>query len=210
MNPDLKSLWESCIITDPSRFYAPISAINKARIRYEEVSASSGVPWQVIGIIHQREGSGNFRTHLHNGDPLSARTVNVPKGRPLVWLPPSSWEASAHDALACDELIDLTWWADVPTTLYRMERYNGLGYRAHGILSPYLWAGTNHYTSGKFTADGHFDPQAVDQQPGAVGILKMLNYGAAPIPTNQVATTATPPPESGIVITPTFGPQQTV
>ena len=46
--------------------------------------------WFVIAAIHGLEASFNFRAHFHNGDfPLTARTRQVPAGRPAVWLPPT-------------------------------------------------------------------------------------------------------------------------
>jgi hypothetical protein len=49
--------------------------------------------------------------------------------------------------------------------------YNGLGYASKGVPSPYLWAGTNQYSSGKYVADGKHDPNHVDQQLGCVAML---------------------------------------
>ena len=96
--------------------------------RYETVSAATGVPWFVIGIIHSLEGSSNFKTHLHNGDPLTARTIHVPKGRPITGQPPFTWEDSAVDALKFDNLAGSTKWS-LPSTLFRLEGFNGFGYR---------------------------------------------------------------------------------
>ena len=40
--------------------------------RYRIVEDLTSVPWFVVALIHLMESGGNFRTHLHNGDPLSA------------------------------------------------------------------------------------------------------------------------------------------
>jgi lysozyme family protein len=58
--------------------------------------------------------------------------------------------------------------------LEQFERSNGLGYRRRGINSPYLWSCTNHYTKGRFVADGKFSPTAVAQYCGAAAMLKRL------------------------------------
>lgn len=50
---------------------------------YKLVEDMTGVPWFVVGILHQMESTRNFKTHLHNGDSLTDYTVNVPAGRPL-------------------------------------------------------------------------------------------------------------------------------
>jgi lysozyme family protein len=151
-----------------------LTMIRKARARYERVAVATGVPWHFIAVTHGLEASFNFRAHLHNGDhPLTARTRQVPAGRPSVWLPPSDWESSAKDAL---RLLGYTGQKDwsLERTLYRLEAYNGLGYRGLGVPTPYLWSFSNHYDRGKFVADGKFSHTAKSQQCGAAVMLKML------------------------------------
>jgi lysozyme family protein len=50
--------------------------------RYEAVANKLGTPWYVVAAIHSLEASQRFNGHLHNGDPLTARTVQFPPGRP--------------------------------------------------------------------------------------------------------------------------------
>ena len=145
-----------------------------SRSRYEQVASLTGVPWYFIGVIHGLEASFNFRAHLHNGDfPLSRRTRQVPSGRPRVWLPPADWASSARDAL---KLLGFTGQKDwsLARTLYRLEVYNGLGYRPYGVPTPYLWSFSNHYSRGKFVADGRWNAAARSQQCGAAVMLKSL------------------------------------
>ena len=146
----------------------------KARPRYEAVASKTNVPWHVIAVIHNLECSGRFDCHLHNGDPLRRRTVNVPAGRPLKGKAPFTWETSAIDALTYDQFTAWTDWS-VAGTLYKIEAYNGLGYRKRGIPSPYLWSGSQHYVSGKYVADGKFDPKAVSSQIGAAVLLRRMD-----------------------------------
>ncbi len=145
------------------------------RVRYQAVEADTGVPWWVIGLIHGMEASFNSDKHLHNGDPLSDRTTRVPEGRPEAGQPPFSWEESARDALAFDGLTDWPDWS-IPAALYKLEKFNGWGYRKFHpeVLSPYLWSFTNHYSQGKYVADGRFSATAVSQQVGAAAILRTL------------------------------------
>jgi lysozyme family protein len=171
----LKELYDSMVITDPDRFVWSVNKINEHAPRYKTVADKVGVPWQVIAVLHHREASGSFSCHLHNGDPLTARTVHVPKGRPAIGEPPFSWEYSAVDALTLDKMGSIDW-KDMNAALDRIERYNGIGYRSKGINTPYLWAGTNHYTKGKYVADGHFDADVSDKQPGCAGMLKLLKF----------------------------------
>ncbi len=151
-----------------------LALIRKSRDRYARVEAQTGVPWFFIAVTHGLEASFNFRAHLHNGDfPLTARTRQVPAGRPLVWLPPSDWESSAKDALSLLGYTGQKDWS-LERTLYRLEAYNGLGYRSLGVPTPYLWSFSNHYERGKYVADGKFSPTAKSQQCGAAVLLKLL------------------------------------
>jgi lysozyme family protein len=146
----------------------------RGRDRYTIVQVATSVPWFVIGLIHGLEGSFSWHTHLHNGDPLTARTVHEPRGRPAGGQPPFTWEESAADALAFDRLTEWKQW-DVAGIAYQLESYNGWGYRnRHHIASPYLWSMSNHYERGKYTSDGHFDANAVSQQVGAMTALHWL------------------------------------
>lgn len=152
--------------------------------RYKHLEATTAVPWWFIGLLHALESGCDFRTHLRNGDPLKARTVQVPKGRQKTGTPPFTFEESATDALKYDKLFGKTDW-DIATTLYRLETFNGFGYRKPeiDINSPYLWSMSNHYAKGKFTSDHHYDPSAVSQQAGAAVILRhMLEAGWIDIP----------------------------
>lgn len=149
-----------------------VHKIMRGRERYEAVAAATGVPWAVIGVIHAREADCDFRCHLHNGDPLTARTHHVPAGRPANGEPPFTWEESAADALAYDKITSLGPDWGVAAALYAAERINGFGYRQKiGIRSPYLWAGTTHQQRGKYVADGRYDYQHMDTQPGVAALL---------------------------------------
>jgi lysozyme family protein len=151
-----------------------LDMMRKSRERYQRVEKVTDVPWHFIAATHALEASFNFRAHLHNGDfPLTARTRQVPAGRPSRWLPPSDWESSANDALRLLGFTGQTDWS-LERTLYRLEAYNGLGYRGLGVPTPYLWSFSNHYERGKFVADGKFSATAKSQQCGAAVMLKLL------------------------------------
>lgn len=140
--------------------------------------AAKPIPWYFIGIIHSMECSCNFGRHLHNGDPLRARTIQVPKGRPLAdpWNGKGAaytFTQSAQDALTMLGFhVQGSW--NLNLCLYRLEKYNGFGYIRQGIKTPYLWAATSHYTKGKFTSDGDFDKNAVSTQIGAAVLIRLL------------------------------------
>jgi lysozyme family protein len=181
-------LYESCLCRPRRKAQVDrlVKRITANRVRYQKVGKAVGIPWYVVGIIHSLEASGDFTRHLHNGDPLTARTVHVPAGRPKTGKPPFTWEQSAIDALRGRGLGAWTDWT-VPGTLYQLEAYNGFGYRDRhpNVPSPYLWSFSNHYTRGKYVADGRFSPTAVSQQVGAALLLKQLAsaVGRVAIPT---------------------------
>ena len=145
------------------------------RARYETVGSPLGVPWYLIAVIHHMECAQDFRLHLHNGDPLTAKTARVPAGRPKTGTPPFTWQQSATDAM---QLKNLHQWLDwsLAGVLYRLEGYNGWGYRLYHaeVLSPYLWGYSNHYTSGKYVADGTWSDTAVSRQCGAAVLLRRM------------------------------------
>lgn len=147
--------------------------IIKNRSRYEAIAERVGCPWYAVAVIHVRESSCNFGRHFHNGDPLDARTVKRPAGRPIEGEPPFTFEASAADALRLKSWVSVPSW-EIERVLYELERYNGTGYFGHGVNSPYLWSFTDLYIAGKYVEDGKFDSSAIDQQPGCAAIIKML------------------------------------
>jgi lysozyme family protein len=142
--------------------------------RYEHAGHPVGVPWWFVAILHDLEASRNFGVHLHNGDPLTHRTVHVPKNRPP-GNPPFTFEESARDALTIEGFAHAQDWS-ISHALFRFERYNGFGYRnpTINIPSPYLWSFCQHYTRGKFSRDRHFDANQVSQQCGAGVLLRVM------------------------------------
>jgi len=168
---EYRALWEGVAI-QKSRAVSVLATARKIdanRERYENVSRETLVPWYVIGIIHAMECGCRFDQHLHNGDPLTGKTVQVPKGRG----PFASWEESAADALRYDGLDKVTDWT-LERICYELEKYNGWGSYFKGVNSAYLWSWTNQHSAGKFVADHVWSPTAISEQPGAMAILKAL------------------------------------
>jgi peptidoglycan hydrolase-like protein with peptidoglycan-binding domain len=124
-----------------------------------------------VGLIHQMESDRDFNTHLHNGDPLTARTSNEPIGHPSGGNPPFMWPESAADAIHYDKLDQVPQWT-YERVAYELERFNGFRSRTeHHINTPYLWSGTTHYERGKFVRDNVWNDNFVSKQLGAMPIL---------------------------------------
>ena len=142
---------------------------NQNKAKYQAVEAATGVPAELVCAIHWRESDCNFNTYLHNGQPLGKRTTEVPVGKIF-----TDWTAAAIDAIKSKAFYKNVKANDIKSQYEFAERYNGTGYRTRGITSPYVWSGTNKYTKGKFTSDGHFDSNYVDTQVGVAPILDTL------------------------------------
>lgn len=177
-----------------------------AKARYEIVASHIKCPWWFVAVIHYREDSLSWNGNLANGDPWNAATVNVPEGRG----PFDSWEEAAIDALTFEGYASKDEWS-FTTCLYRLEAYNGMGYRIGGQktftchksgsrigtfdgvyngsmqdttprnASPYMYCGTQFYVKGVSIEDHSFYVDALDDQPGCLILLKALEQSGAVI-----------------------------
>jgi lysozyme family protein len=189
--------WASAKLTRNFSSIAKRLVAPDVQSRYQAVSARTGVPWPVIAVIHERECSQDWTRSLAQGDPWDRVSVHVPSGRG----PFQSWEDAAIDALEnCAPYAGRNRDWSIGALLTVLEEYNGLGYAARGVASPYLWAGTDQYRSGKYVRDGVYDPNVIDSQPGCAGLLMTMReldssiaFQGAPIkptPPQAPATTA--------------------
>lgn len=159
--------------------------------RYESVGRKTGIPPVLVAAIHYQEGGMNFKTYLHNGDPLGKPTKKHPKN---ILFKEDQWEEAAIHALGgykdgrpCKDLngneakpyfrnilnkigMDEKT-EDLGYMLAFAERYNGLGYRRNGKMSSYIYAGTNLAPQGKFTKDGVFDENAKSKGTGLAALI---------------------------------------
>src|SRR5262245_20010193 len=173
LKTEYEDLWASMAIrSDKADVVSRIARkLIAHKARYQAVEAKTGVPWFVIAALHNRESDADFDTYLGNGEPLDRRTRLVPTGRG----PFPDWEAGAIDALHLDGLDQVKEWTPA-RACFEIEKFNGFGYRNHHgqVKSPYLWSFSNHYTRGKYVADGRFDPNAIDAQCGAIPVLRRI------------------------------------
>lgn len=147
------------------------------KARYEKVAAKVDLPARLIAALHWRESSGDFSTYLHQGDPLGKPAKNVPKDIPLFteWEPAAIHALSMRGKLAHKRALKITQeTTDMAALLTYAEAYNGLGYTMYhkDVATPYVYAGTNQYSKGKYKSDGKFSKTMKDKQAGAYGMLK--------------------------------------
>lgn len=172
-NPDFVMLWSTCQVD--------LNRVSETKVicdtiayhidSYKAVEKATNVPWYLVAALHYRESSLSFKTYLHNGDLLGKPTTHVPRG---VFFRTDQWTEAAIDAVKMDNLDKVTY-KDTVSALVMAEKFNGMGYRKTGELSPYVWAATNHSDeTGKYTNDGHFNPYAVEKQLGVAAIFKEL------------------------------------
>jgi lysozyme family protein len=135
---------------------------------YKAGCDATGVPQKDASASFEREASSNFRLSPAQGDPWDQPSIHVPAHRG----PFPNFTAAQIDAYHLDGLdkIGLANWI-WERSCYEWELFNGFGYRAHGVHSPYLWAGSNIYTGGKYVADGVWSASAIDSQLGVIPIM---------------------------------------
>lgn len=181
-----QEMWQDMVTpnVDLPDVTASVNMIKKNWARYLNVAQELHLPDKcaaVIGVIHMRESSFDFTKHLANGDPLTGDTTHVPKNIMFPLMPPYTWEEGALAALKGMsgvqnwniDLENYNW--DVPHTLWFINAYNGFGY-PKTINTPYLWAYTQFYERGYFGSDGNFNPNLINDQPGAAPVLKSLGF----------------------------------
>jgi lysozyme family protein len=178
--PDQDARWRAAKI-DPHYSIAldvSVALYKRNFARYVKIThlRENGVPAPILFCLHQRESSGNFRCHPHEGSPLTQRTRFVPKGRLPHVPPPYTFEQSAEDAYYVCDRLDLIDWRSRQDSLQGIEKFNGLGYQKYHpeVPSPYVWNGlliNGKRTIGKYTGDGKFSRMAVDGQLGVAAIL---------------------------------------
>lgn len=175
-----------------------------AKSRYLAVERATSVPWWAVAIIHELECSQDWALSLAQGDPWDEVSTHVPAGRG----PFASWEAAAIDALMnCEPRLGHRTWATIGLSLTNFEEENGLGYADGPVTirdgvethyppqpSPYIWARTNQYRSGKYVADHVYSPTAISKQIGCaallLGMMKLdpsISIGDQPVAKPEIA-----------------------
>jgi lysozyme family protein len=201
---EYQRLWDTMrIIRDSNQLHKTAERIKKYQDIYEKVEQETGVPWQMVAVIHLREAGLSdivkWKGVLHNGEKIvgtGRKTRIVPIGRG----PFSTWHQAAVHALREKGFHKIKDWP-VSRMLWALEPYNGYGYRNKGLRSPYLWASTNHQQPGKYVRDHVFDPRVMDTQVGCAAQLKYLGVDEKPGDIKVIPMMAKKPLESKTILT---------
>src|SRR5688572_6502376 len=172
MKAGYTALWSTMEVTRKPAAEAAARKIIAMRSIYEEAEAATGAPWYFIGALHMRECNNNMKGCLTNGEMIvgtNKKTRLETRGRG----PFPTWVDSAKDCAVLEDWDKVDEWS-IERCLYEGEKFNGWGYLPRGVNSAYVWAGTNHYTRGKFVSDGKFSRTAVDSQLGIACVMKAI------------------------------------
>ncbi len=167
---------------------------------YEAVADQTGTPAPLIAAIKWREKEGDdMNVYLQNGQTLGKATTIEPKN---VRFPTGHFQEAAvaglnqKDKKACRDQLGM----DKNTTdrgklATFAEKWNGTGYP--GGASPYVYAGTDQYTSGFYPRDHFFDPNQVDKR---VGVMPLIDAISPSSPSDGVVDDYYPPSDTPLYV----------
>jgi len=176
------NLLGSVRITRPQVVSRGVDEIERLLESYEATSAANKIPAAWIGPTDCRESDCNPRCGIGQGDPWNQVSKHVPRGEG-----PFSSKADADNFYLHYDHVDalpsgMAQWT-LPLGVFKWEGWNGWGPRARGFLSGYPWSCTDAYDTpaygghgrgGKYVADGVWDPNKLDPQPGTVALYLEL------------------------------------
>lgn len=139
---------------------------------YLAAVAGTQIPAAFIGTLELRESNCDPTRALGQGDRWDRVSVNVPRGKG----PFKSRLDAMKYYIHYDALDDNSHPWSMEYACWRGERWNGLGPRAHGRPTGYLWAATSIYDrptglGGKYVSDGVWSATTYDVQLGIVPVL---------------------------------------
>lgn len=136
----------------------------KNKALYDRLSEKTGVPSALIAAIHFRESGCDFTKSIRDGSSLPQGKTFEEDAITVLTEQKKSYDncSDDHDRLSYDRISMLTF----------AERWNGLAYKNHGRVSPYVYSGTNLYTTGKYISDNVYKSTEVDAQAGVYILLK--------------------------------------
>lgn len=146
--------------------------IKKNASSYQQIADRTNVPAILIAAIHYRESGCDFKTTIKNGNTLptgetfidnAVKEIMNSEGR---WLPFQEGIAMGKNT---KNLLAMLQFAELWNGTACANRY--LIYNKPIRINPYIYAGTNLYTAGKFVADDDWSDTAPDRQPSIYYLL---------------------------------------
>ncbi len=139
---------------------------------YQQIADRTNVPAILIAAIHYRESGCDFKTTIKNGNNLPTGETFIDNAVNEILDSGSRWIPFQEDIAMGKNTKNLL------AMLQFAELWNGTAcanqYLIHNKpirINPYVYAGTNLYTSGKFVADNDWSGTAYDRQPGIYYLL---------------------------------------
>jgi lysozyme family protein len=169
------------------------------------------VPALLLAALDLREGDCNPHTGIGQGDRWDRVSTHVPRGKgPFEnWLQANIYYINYDHLGSMNGLVPVdhpalwAFWA-----VYKPNAWNGWGPNGHGRHSGYPWSCTNVYDcqtdgvspGGKYVADGKWNPNVLDEQPGTVPVMMELakvypDLAFAPLPMMVTPPPIVPPPD---------------
>lgn len=135
------------------------------RAKYQSIADQTDLPVILIAAIHYRERGGNLAYSLRNGSKIGKENF---VSDAVKTIKSGQWR-DFQNAIGMGKGT-----RNLLAMLQFAELWNGTGCADKGRINPYLYAGTNIYTAGKYVADGKWSSTEEDQQAGVLYLLTQI------------------------------------
>lgn len=135
------------------------------KAKYQSIADQTDLPIILIAAIHYREKGGNLNYSFRDGSNLNGKDFVADAVKTIKSGQWRDFQNAIGMGKGTRNLLAMLQFA---------ELWNGTGCADFGRINPYLYAGTNIYSKGKYPYDGHWDPEWEDGQPGVLYLLTQV------------------------------------